>query len=99
MKRMLVLCGAAVIAVGLAGCGQGHGNRGAFRAACGADIQTLCAGVDRSGIRQCMTDHAGQLSAGCKAFLAQRQAAMGSSAAPAPSGAPAASAAPASGAQ
>jgi hypothetical protein len=42
--------------------------------------------VDRSQIRDCMTTHADQLSAGCKAAIAARRAARSGapSAAPAP---------------
>ena len=45
---------------------------GSVRAACAADVRTLCAGVQRGGGRiiQCMQDQHEQLSEGCKNALA-----------------------------
>jgi len=97
MKRLFVFGAAAAMAMSMAGC---HQERvGGFRAACGADIDQFCANVDRSEVRDCMRQHADQLSASCKAFIAARRARMGSGLAPAPSGAPAAGSAAASSAQ
>jgi len=42
-----------------------------MRAACGNDIQTLCAGKQGPEIRQCMTDNQAKLSDACKAAMAQ----------------------------
>jgi hypothetical protein len=43
-----------------------------MRSACGADIRTLCAGVDPGGgrIMQCISSHAADLSPACKEVLA-----------------------------
>ena len=48
----------------------GGGRGGAMRAACGTDIQTLCAGKQGPEIRQCIMDNQSKLSDGCKAALA-----------------------------
>jgi multidrug efflux system membrane fusion protein len=45
-------------------------GRGNFREACAADVQKLCAGVERSGVRACLQANAAQLSEGCKAIAA-----------------------------
>lgn len=50
--------------------GGGGGRGGAMRAACGTDIQTLCAGKQGPEIRQCIMDNQSKLSDGCKAALA-----------------------------
>jgi len=44
---------------------------GTVRAACSADIRTLCGGVQPGGgrIRQCMREKRDQLSQGCKSAL------------------------------
>ena len=50
--------------------GGGGARGGAMRAACGTDIQTLCAGKQGPEIRQCMMDNQAKLSDGCKAAMA-----------------------------
>ena len=51
--------------------GGGGGGRGAaIRAACGADIETNCAGKQGPEIRQCLNDNKAKLSAGCSTALA-----------------------------
>lgn len=54
-----------------------QGPNPAVRAACGADVRSLCAGVQPGGgrIKDCMVSHASQLSAGCKAAIQQARAA------------------------
>jgi len=54
-----------------AGGGAGGARGGAMRAACGNDIQTLCAGKQGPEIRQCMMDNQSKLSDSCKAAMAQ----------------------------
>jgi hypothetical protein len=48
-----------------------------FRAACGADVQKLCADVERGkgAIRSCLDTHEKELSSACKAARAERAAA------------------------
>ena len=48
---------------------------GGVREACAADFAKFCAGVDRPGIRQCITDNFSQLSDGCKSAILARRAA------------------------
>ena len=90
MKSIVTACAVLAIAAGAFACspaGSGSSPRGpSIREACAADIQQFCADVDRSQIRDCMTTHADQLSAGCKAAIAARRAARSGapSAAPAP---------------
>ena len=68
--------------VGGAGAGMRGGHHGAMKA-CAADRQPYCGNVEKCGgrIMQCMKEHAGQLSAGCKSALqgmrAERKAAKG----------------------
>jgi hypothetical protein len=65
----------------------GGPGRGALAAACGADIQTNCAGQAGRGIRQCLTENQSKLSDGCKAALATIPAGRGPGGAPpAPAG-------------
>ena len=47
---------------------------GAVRGACLNDIKTLCAGVQPGGgrIRDCIKQHRGELSQGCKTALMER---------------------------
>jgi hypothetical protein len=47
---------------------------GAGMGPCKADLQSLCAGVQRGGgrIRDCMKEHRAQLSAACKVAIADR---------------------------
>jgi hypothetical protein len=44
------------------------------RAACQAELQTLCAGVQPGGgrIMQCLKQHKDQVSAGCKSAITER---------------------------
>lgn len=53
---------------------QAAGGMAATRAACQADLQTLCAGVQPGGgrIMQCLKQNREKLSAGCKSALAER---------------------------
>jgi hypothetical protein len=92
MKPIFAACAVLVIAASMTGCHR-HAAGGPMRA-CKADIQQFCAGVERTGIRQCMADHADQLSAGCTAAIAARRAAHAQSGAP-ESAAPASAVAPA----
>ena len=48
----------------------------AVRAACGADVRKLCAGIQPGGgrILQCMRDHQAELSADCQTALASAAA-------------------------
>jgi hypothetical protein len=71
----LVLASALVLGTAAAAFAQapapaGGGRGGAMRAACGTDIQTLCAGKQGPEIRQCIMDNQSKLSDGCKAALA-----------------------------
>jgi hypothetical protein len=69
-----LLLGAATTAFAQAPAGApAGGGRGAMRAACGNDIQTLCAGKQGPEIRQCMMDNQSKLSDGCKAAMANMQ--------------------------
>ncbi len=66
-------------------------GRAKFRAACGADIQKLCAAAvtadaqtatpemkkeQRGKVRACLTENKAQVSSGCMAYLAEREAAQ-----------------------
>ena len=63
--------------------GGGGGGRGAaLRAACGADIQTNCAGKQGPEIRQCLNDNKAKLSADCSTALANLPAPPAGGAAP-----------------
>jgi hypothetical protein len=65
----------------------GGGGRGALQAACGADIQSNCAGQAGRGIRQCLTENQSKISEGCKAALAAIPPGRGpGGGAPAPAG-------------
>jgi hypothetical protein len=50
------------------------GNRGAFVAACGPDVQALCPGVPRDGIVKCLVAHRMEVTVTCKEFLKQARA-------------------------
>lgn len=56
--------------------GQGPGGGAKLRAACGEDLQRLCADVRPGGGRllQCLSTHQAELSNECTAFLQQAQA-------------------------
>ena len=59
------------------------------REACAADMQKLCAGLERPAVRECMRSHMDQVSDGCKAAIAARRASRAADAAsPATPGAP-----------
>jgi len=51
--------------------------RAKVRAACSADVQKLCANIERAkgAMRSCLEAHEKQLSDGCKAARAERAAA------------------------
>jgi hypothetical protein len=50
------------------------GNHGAFKAACGADIQTYCSSAQtRDDRRACVKTNKDKFSDSCKAFMASRQ--------------------------
>jgi hypothetical protein len=53
------------------------GRGAAVRAACKADIETLCKGVEAGGgkIRRCLRDNRDKLSEGCKSAIAAARAA------------------------
>lgn len=55
---------------------QAASGMAATRAACQADLQTLCAGVQPGGgrIMQCLKQNRDKLSAGCKSAMAERVA-------------------------
>ena len=62
-------------------------QRQAFRAACGADVQSLCARLTGKDARMCLRAHHAQLSPGCTAFMKEAQARRAAGAmAPAPAG-------------
>jgi hypothetical protein len=89
MKRFILAAAAAASllgagltsaggAVAQGGPGQGNPARAAVRQACAADVQKLCPDKTGPDRRQCMMDHAADLSDGCKSAMAamreQRQA-------------------------
>ena len=54
--------------------GPGGGNHGAFKAACGADMQTYCASAQtRDDRHACMQTNAAKFSDSCKSFMAAHQ--------------------------
>jgi hypothetical protein len=54
--------------------GPGGGNHGAFKAACGADMQTYCASAQtRDDRHACMQTNAAKFSDSCKSFMASHQ--------------------------
>lgn len=61
-------------ALTLADAAQAAGAMAGMRAACQADLQTLCAGVQPGGgrIMQCLKQNREKLSAGCKSAIAER---------------------------
>ena len=63
-----------VIAVGVTLPTLAFAQQGAVRGACMNDIKTLCGSVQPGGgrIRDCIREHRGQLSGGCKMALADR---------------------------
>ena len=67
---MLFAVFAAVAQTGSAAPGEG----GKFRAACDQDLQRFCVGVQPGGGRlvQCLSSHAGDLSASCGSIIARR---------------------------
>ena len=81
MKPIVLLAAVAALAAGPA-LAQSGGGQQAARAACAADVQKLCQGVQPGGGRllQCLKAHATQVSAGCKWALAQLRAGNGQSA-------------------
>jgi hypothetical protein len=59
------------------GPGGPPGGGGGMRGACQADVQKFCADTERGPARmQCMQSHQNDLSAECKAALAQMRARM-----------------------
>ena len=48
-----------------------------MRAACGADVQKFCAGIERAkgAMRTCLDQHQNELSAACQTARAERAAA------------------------
>jgi hypothetical protein len=86
MMRSSIL-GAAIIVIGMSGAALAQENGGAsdsatearakVRAACAADVEKFCAGVERGkggGMRACFAAHEANLSAECKAARAERGA-------------------------
>lgn len=69
---VLALAGSLI----LADAAVAQGGMAATRAACQADLTTLCAGVQPGGgrIMQCLKAHKDQISAGCKSAIAERMA-------------------------
>jgi hypothetical protein len=53
-----------------------QGAMAGVRAACQADLQKLCAGVQPGGgrIKQCLKEHKDQVSTGCKSALVEMKA-------------------------
>ena len=82
MKRLMIAAAALALSATTFGASQAQdtsappaGGGGGVREACAADIAKVCAGVDRAGLRQCVTDNFSQLSDGCKsAIMAMRAA-------------------------
>ncbi|MGA0599763.1 cysteine rich repeat-containing protein [Caulobacter sp. KR2-114] len=72
LTAALALAGALTLADVTAA--EAAGGMAATRAACQADLQTLCAGVQPGGgrIMQCLKQNREKLSAGCKSALAER---------------------------
>ena len=92
MKHLLTACAAVALAASTFGAvraqEQAPAGGGGIREACAADMQKLCAGIERPQMRECMRSHSDQLSDGCKAAIAARMAARQQSAAPATTPAP-----------
>jgi hypothetical protein len=54
--------------------GPGGGNHGAFKAACGADVQTYCASAQtRDDRHACIKTNMAKFSDSCNSFMASRQ--------------------------
>ncbi len=64
----------AGVAAAQAGQGQGAPAMSAIRQACAADVQKLCPDKTGPDRRQCMMDHAADLSDGCKSAIAAMRA-------------------------
>lgn len=86
MMRSSILA-AAIIVIAMSGAALAQENGGAsdsaaearakVRAACAADVEKFCAGVERGkggGMRACFAAHETELSADCKAARAERGA-------------------------
>jgi Cysteine rich repeat len=71
MKKILLIAAMALSLIGSDSALAQPNSAGAVRAACGADIRSLCAGIQPGGGRiiQCMREKRDQLSAGCKDAL------------------------------
>ena len=53
---------------------SGGGNHGAFKAACGADVQTYCASAQtRDDRHACIQTNRDKFSDSCKSFMASHQ--------------------------
>ncbi len=81
MKLSTLAAAAALtlLSAGLAAAqGQGQDNpaRAAVRQACAADMQKLCPDKTGPDRRQCMMDHAADLSDGCKTAMANMRSQM-----------------------
>jgi len=62
----------------------GGGGNSAVRQACAADIAKVCPGVDRAGMRQCVTDNFSKLSDACQSAIMAMQSGGGGSPPPPP---------------
>jgi hypothetical protein len=69
MKRASILIVAMLILSGMSACKES--GRDSVRAACGAEIEKLCAGEDRIG--QCLRKHQDELSDKCRAGLRDKK--------------------------
>jgi Cysteine rich repeat len=78
MKHWALACAALALAGSAAAQPGGEGAKGggALRGACRADIEQLCAGVQRGGgkIMQCLREHQDGVSADCKAAMSDARA-------------------------
>ena len=71
MMKILLIAAMALSLIGLDSALAQPNSAGTVRAACGADIRSLCAGIQPGGGRiiQCMREKRDQLSPGCKDAL------------------------------
>ena len=78
MKHWVLACAALALAGSAAAQPGGEGGKGggAVRGACRADIEQLCAGVQRGGgrIMQCLREHQDGVSPDCKSAMAAARA-------------------------
>ena len=69
---LALLSAATLAACDAPGTHSGRGERReAFRAACGADMETYCPNVQRGERRACIAENRDKFSEGCKTYMAQ----------------------------